>query len=118
MGPGFSQNPFYVLRPIRNAPAQLPECSIRYDAIQQPSDTPAFLDARVNRSEPKVDVLQSDFDLGQPSAYASRFAARHSQGGNVAFCDGHVIWQPGPAVVETRPGLNRNVAIFPDGQIT
>ena len=98
--------------------AQLPEGSIRYGAIQRPADTPAFLEARVSQAERKVDDLQLDFDLGQPSAYSSRFAARHSQGGNVGFCDGHVAWQTGRAVVETRPGRNRGFAIFPDGNIT
>lgn len=99
------------------SPASPPECSLRFDVIQRPSDTVAFLDARVNRSEPKVDVQQLDYDLGQPSAFSSRFAARHSRGGNVAFCDGHVAWQSGSVVVETRSGRYRGLARFPDGEI-
>jgi prepilin-type N-terminal cleavage/methylation domain-containing protein/prepilin-type processing-associated H-X9-DG protein len=98
-------------------PTQAPEYSIRFAAIHSPSDTPAFLEARVDQSEPKVDVEQLDYDLGQPSAYASRFAPRHSEGGNIAFCDGHVLWQPGLKVVETRPGHKRGLARFPDGEI-
>jgi prepilin-type N-terminal cleavage/methylation domain-containing protein/prepilin-type processing-associated H-X9-DG protein len=98
-------------------PAEPPEYSIRFAAIQRPSDTPAFLEARVDQSEPKVDSLQLDFDLGQPSAYASRFAPRHTRGGNITFCDGHAQWLPGPKVVETRPGHKRGLARFPDGEI-
>jgi len=98
-------------------PAQGPNMSIRFDLIQKPSQNAAFLEARVNRAEVKVDVLQIDSDLGQPSASASRFAARHSRGGNVAFCDGHVEWRRGQSVVETRPVLNRAFAIFPSGDL-
>jgi prepilin-type N-terminal cleavage/methylation domain-containing protein/prepilin-type processing-associated H-X9-DG protein len=98
-------------------PSEPPEYSIRFAAIQRPSDTPAFLEARVEQSEPKVDVEQLDYDLGQPSAYASRFAPRHTQGGNITFCDGHAQWLPGPKVVETRPGHKRGLARFPDGEI-
>jgi prepilin-type N-terminal cleavage/methylation domain-containing protein/prepilin-type processing-associated H-X9-DG protein len=98
-------------------PVREPECSIRWSTILRPADTVAFLDGRVNELEPKVDPLQFDTDLGQPSAYASRFAARHHQGGNLAFCDGHVAWYRGPAVVETRPGRNRGFAIWPEGEI-
>jgi prepilin-type processing-associated H-X9-DG protein len=71
----------------------------------------------VNRAEVKVDLLQIDTDLGQPSASASRFAARHSLGGNVAFCDGHVEWRPGRSVVGTRPVDNRGFAIFPSSEL-
>jgi prepilin-type N-terminal cleavage/methylation domain-containing protein/prepilin-type processing-associated H-X9-DG protein len=100
------------------SPIQNPQCSIRYSAIQRPADTVAFLDARVYRHEPKVDVLQLDTDLGQPSASASRFAPRHSRGGHLAFWDGHAVWLPGPGVVETRPGRARGFAISPpDGEV-
>jgi len=95
-----------------------PANGTRFSAIQNPSQTPAFLDARVSASESKVDVLQLDFHLGQPSAYASRFAPRHSQGGNMVFFDGHAERQSGSTVVETRPGRNRGLARFPDGDIT
>ena len=55
--------------------------------------------------------------MGQPSAFASRFAARHGRGGNLAFCDGHLAWLPGTSVVETRAGRDLGKAIFPDGEI-
>lgn len=91
---------------------QNPKVSILFDSIQKPAETAAFLDARVSRAEVKVDVLQIDTDLGQPSASASRFAARHGRGGNVAFCDGHVDPRRGETVVETRVP-NRGFAIYP-----
>jgi prepilin-type N-terminal cleavage/methylation domain-containing protein/prepilin-type processing-associated H-X9-DG protein len=94
-------------------PASNPKISIRFDSIQKPSATAAFLEARVNDTEAKVDRIQIDTDLGQPSASASRFAIRHSRGGNVGFCDGHVERRPGQTVVETRAVPNRGFAIFP-----
>ena len=100
------------------APVQLPECSIRFQTIQRPADTVAFLEARVYELEPWVDVLQLNSDLGQPSASASRFAGRrHGQRGNLAFCDGHVASHAGKSVVETNPGRNRGFAVFPEGEI-
>jgi len=99
------------------APTIEPRCSIPFTAIQRPADTVAFLDERVNPSEYRVDVNQLNYDLGQPSAFASRFAARHRGGGNVAFCDGHVSFQSGRMVVETK-GRNRGFARYPDGPIT
>jgi prepilin-type N-terminal cleavage/methylation domain-containing protein/prepilin-type processing-associated H-X9-DG protein len=99
------------------APIQNPQCSIRFDSIQRPVDTVAFLEARVKRTEAKVDALQWDLGLGQPSLSASRFAPRHDQGGNLAFCDGHVARHPGIKVVENRPSRNRGFGIFPDGEI-
>ena len=91
--------------------------SIPLSAIQSPSRTPTFLDARVSLSEVKVDPLQWDIDLGQPSIFASRFAARHNEGGNLAFADGHVSWKDGRAVVETSPNGNRGFAIFPGREV-
>ena len=91
--------------------------TIRFAAIQRPVDTIVFLEARVSSGEPKVDPLQWNSDLGQPSASASRFAARHDAGGNLALADGHVTWRKGTSVVETRPGYARGSAIFPDGDL-
>lgn len=96
---------------------ELPEGTIPFSAIQVPSATVAFLEARADISEPKVDPWQLDYDLGQGSAFASRFAPRHNRGGNLAFFDGRVEWQSGPKVVETRPGRFRGFALFPDGEI-
>jgi prepilin-type processing-associated H-X9-DG protein/prepilin-type N-terminal cleavage/methylation domain-containing protein len=91
--------------------------SILFESIKRPSDTATFLDARVSQGERKVDSYQQDIDLGQPSIFASRFAARHGEGGNIAFADGHVSWKAGRSVVETRTGRVRGSAIFPGGDI-
>jgi prepilin-type N-terminal cleavage/methylation domain-containing protein/prepilin-type processing-associated H-X9-DG protein len=99
------------------APVQLPECTIRFTAIQRPTDTPAFLEARVNPAERKEDSFQPDDNLGQPSTFASRFATRHARAGNIVFGDGHGGQMPGRSVVETRSERRRGFAIFPDGQI-
>jgi prepilin-type N-terminal cleavage/methylation domain-containing protein/prepilin-type processing-associated H-X9-DG protein len=78
--------------------------TIRFPSIQDPADTVAFLDARVSTKELKVHEKQPDDYLGQPSAYASRFAVRHGRFGNLTFCDGHAQWYPGRDVVETQQG--------------
>jgi prepilin-type processing-associated H-X9-DG protein/prepilin-type N-terminal cleavage/methylation domain-containing protein len=102
---------------IQSSNIRMPECSIRYETIQSPAQTVAFLDARVSPGEPKVHPLQTDTSLGQPAAYASRFAPRHGQGGNLAFCDGHAEWVAGTDVVETRPGRFFSGAIHPQTKI-
>jgi prepilin-type N-terminal cleavage/methylation domain-containing protein/prepilin-type processing-associated H-X9-DG protein len=96
------------------------EGTIKLSSVQLPSDTVAFLDERVSRDEAKVHPMQLEDPLGQPSAYATRFAARHDQGGNLAFCDASVRWYPGPKVVEKREGLQGvrpGEAIWDDGEI-
>jgi prepilin-type processing-associated H-X9-DG protein len=94
--------------------------TIKFNSILKPSATVAFLDGLVDYSEPRVtdgDYDVGNFPLGQPSAYASRFAPRHSRGGILGFCDGHVEWKKGDKVVETRPGAQYGGAIFPGGEI-
>jgi prepilin-type N-terminal cleavage/methylation domain-containing protein/prepilin-type processing-associated H-X9-DG protein len=120
-GAGLDNDAFFSLAmnsKLIQAPTQSPHYSVRFETILAPSDTVAFLDARVNPLEPKVHPNQLDSDLGQPSASASRFAARHGAGGNLAFCDGHAAFQLGPKVVETRVGCFLGFAIFPDGEIS
>ena len=92
-----------------------PHGSILASQIQRPSDTVAFLDARVNDKETRVDVNQINTELGQPSASASRFSNRHKLGGYLAYFDMSVKWHRGPTVVETRQGNYRGFAIFPAG---
>jgi prepilin-type processing-associated H-X9-DG protein len=70
--------------------------------VPEASRTVLFLDNLLD-GESKVHPAQENFDLGQPAAYADRFSARHSRGGNLAFADGHVAWHAGAKVVETNP---------------
>ena len=99
-----------------SGPALPAHGSILLSQIKEPSDTVAFLDARVNEDESKVDVNQIDADLGQPSASASRFSNRHKLGGYLAYFDMSVKWHRGPTVVETRLGRGwRGFAIWPVG---
>jgi prepilin-type N-terminal cleavage/methylation domain-containing protein/prepilin-type processing-associated H-X9-DG protein len=99
-------------------PIENEQCSIKLSSVQKPSATVAFLDARINVRERPVHPAQSQFDgsLGQPSTFASRFAARHEVGGNLAFCDGNVAWYPGDRVVQTS-GEDLGRAIWPDGPV-
>lgn len=92
--------------------------NISINEIEVPAHTVAFLDARVNETEPKVVDYQTDMKLGQPAAYASRFAPRHGHGGNLMFFDGHVETKPGHQVVETGTNaLNRGYAITPQSDV-
>jgi prepilin-type N-terminal cleavage/methylation domain-containing protein/prepilin-type processing-associated H-X9-DG protein len=92
-----------------------PRCSIRFDRITKPSQTVLILDNRLEGEE-KMDGQEDSF-LGQPSAYACRFAARrHMKGGNLGFADGHVYWFPGEKVVETK-GPNIGWEILPPNEI-
>jgi prepilin-type N-terminal cleavage/methylation domain-containing protein/prepilin-type processing-associated H-X9-DG protein len=67
-------------------------------SIGRPSVTVAFLDNRLP-DEPKVHPAQIDQDLGQPSAYATRFVTRHQERGTISFLDGHVEIKAGSEVV-------------------
>jgi prepilin-type N-terminal cleavage/methylation domain-containing protein/prepilin-type processing-associated H-X9-DG protein len=98
-------------------PVPEPEGSIRLSIVQRPAQTVAFLDGRVGDTERKVHPAQHTSDLGQPSADATRFAARHGAGGNLSFCDGRASWYRADQVVETRSGRVVGGAIFPNNEI-
>jgi prepilin-type N-terminal cleavage/methylation domain-containing protein/prepilin-type processing-associated H-X9-DG protein len=88
----------------------------RVSSILRPTQTVYFLEGRLT-GDPKVDAAQTDLELGQPSAYATRFAARHSSNGNLAFVDSHCESKRGNQVVETRAGPTRGQAIIPQSLI-
>ena len=86
--------------------------SILLAKVRHPSQTPLFLDNLLEEESPVVPE-QAQIYLGQPSAYANRFAGRrHGRNGNIAFADGHAESLPGNKVVETR-GLSVGWAIAP-----
>ena len=87
--------------------------TVRMSSIEKgrPSDTVVFLD-NLLEGERKVNALQANTDLGQPSAYASRFVVRHPGGGVMAFADGHAGSVPGDQVVD-----HRGLAFFPQHNI-
>ena len=91
------------------------ELTIRWATVKEPAKTAVFLDNRLD-DEPMAHPAQDNFDLGQPSAYASRFSTRHRGTGNVAFGDEHVENRRGPTVVDTK-GPNLGRAIFPQADI-
>jgi prepilin-type processing-associated H-X9-DG protein/prepilin-type N-terminal cleavage/methylation domain-containing protein len=104
--------PNYVFRPTYQFPlfslamnSQLIRSgpTVRFSVLEErdPSRTVTFLD-NLLEGEARVHPAQETTHLGQPGAFANRFAARHDQGGNLAFVDGHVGWFPGRKVVETR----------------
>jgi prepilin-type processing-associated H-X9-DG protein len=90
--------------------------TIRTGLIIQPSSTVMFLENLLQK-EDAVDLAQATTDLGQPSSYASRFAARHDRYGNLVFIDGHAESFRGIEVVDTTSGPNRGKAILPQEKI-
>ena len=91
-------------------PPEVP--TIKLDRIQHPSQTVLFLDNLLN-GEQKVVDQQMDDNLGQPAAYADRFAGlRHGGKGNLTFADGHAESITGNKVVATK-GDNIGQAILP-----
>jgi prepilin-type N-terminal cleavage/methylation domain-containing protein/prepilin-type processing-associated H-X9-DG protein len=91
--------------------------TIRSSAVQQPSSTVLFLE---NRLDPELNIAwvngQSKKDLGQPSSFANRFVARHSEAGNLTFFDGHAQAFRVNKVVETRSS-GHGGAILPQTEI-
>jgi len=79
------------------------EITIRWSSVKDPAKTVVFLDNRL-ADEPKVHAAQPDWDLGQPSGFASRFSIRHRGTGNLVFGDGHFENVTGSKVVETADG--------------
>jgi prepilin-type N-terminal cleavage/methylation domain-containing protein/prepilin-type processing-associated H-X9-DG protein len=90
--------------------------TIRTSDIRQPTSTVIFLENLLTVGE-QIDPQQKNTDLGQPSSFASRFAARHAGIGNIAFADGHAHGYKGPTVVQTTPGAGEGGAILPQGEI-
>jgi len=91
--------------------------TIKVSTVLKPTQTVVFLENRL-QNEPLVDPAQATSDLGQPSSFANRFAARHLGRGNLAFVDGHAASQKGPSVVETQTGNpNKGKAILPQTDI-
>jgi len=97
---------------IEESYMSLARASIQFHQIQRPLQTVVYLDNLLDK-EPVVVQGQSQTGLGQPSAYANRFAGRrHGRAGNLAFADGHVATFPGEKVVETK-GPNPGYDIVP-----
>jgi prepilin-type N-terminal cleavage/methylation domain-containing protein/prepilin-type processing-associated H-X9-DG protein len=90
--------------------------SIKISSIKLPSNTVIFLENRLT-GDPMVDGNQSKSDLGQPSSFASRFAARHNKSGNLVFADGHARTYKGSDVVQTIAGPDEGKAILPQTEI-
>lgn len=82
---------------------EYPHATINFNQLRdEESRTVLFLD-NLLAGEKKVHPWQDSREWGQSAAYADRFSARHGNGGNLAFADGHVTWFPGNKVVETNP---------------
>ena len=90
--------------------------TIKINTIKLPSNTVIFLENRLT-GDFMVDGNQAKTDLGQPSSYANRFAARHARSGNLVFADGHASTYKGPQVVQTQPGPDEGKAILPQTEI-
>ena len=89
---------------------------LKMDRIVRPSDTVLLLDNLLDE-EKRVVEGQDTIELGQPAAYADRFAGRrHGRTGIMAFVDGHAEAVPGEKVVAME-GPNTGQAILPPVEI-
>lgn len=97
---GAAKDPIAYFSLAMNSKLTRPDSAttIKIGSIRKPSNTVAFLENRLP-NEAKVHPAQIDQELGQPSAYATRFVARHQQRGNLSFFDGHVEAKAGREVV-------------------
>jgi len=90
--------------------------TILFDRVVKTSQTVLLLDNLLEGEKPVVQEQAND-NLGQPAAYANRFAGRrHGRAGVMAFFDGHVDAVPGEKAVATS-GDNVGWAILPEKEI-
>jgi prepilin-type N-terminal cleavage/methylation domain-containing protein/prepilin-type processing-associated H-X9-DG protein len=90
--------------------------TVKLEQIKKPSQTVLLLDNLLEEETPVVEDQAKD-NLGQPAAYANRFAGRrHGSTGVITFVDGHTEAVPGTKVVETT-GMNAGWAILPPVEI-
>ena len=76
---------------------------VKLSSIEQPTSTVLFLENLLNGEKP-VSPYQSTTDLGQPASFASRFAARHNNNGDLTFADGHSSSYKSSKVVDYATG--------------
>jgi prepilin-type N-terminal cleavage/methylation domain-containing protein/prepilin-type processing-associated H-X9-DG protein len=76
---------------------------LRASMIKNPSYFVNFSDVRDRSDDLPFNVVGNAnyLDLATPHCYTTRFSARHSGGGDIAFSDGHVRWYKYPYVVNS-----------------
>jgi prepilin-type N-terminal cleavage/methylation domain-containing protein/prepilin-type processing-associated H-X9-DG protein len=90
--------------------------AVKMGRITNPSQTVLLLD-NLLEEEKRVVEQQERGNLGQPAAYANRFAGRrHGRAGTIMFSDGHAKAYLGEAVVATN-SPNAGWAILPPVEI-
>ena len=90
--------------------------AVKRGRVTNPSQTVLLLD-NLLEEEKRVVEQQDRANLGQPAAYANRFAGRrHGRAGTVTFSDGHAEAVLGEKVVATN-GANAGWAILPPVEI-
>ena len=90
--------------------------TVKLERVKNTSQTVLLLDNLLEDETPVTDQ-QEKTNLGQPSAYANRFAGRrHGRAGLMTFVDGHSEAVAGNKVVETT-GDNAGGAILPPVEI-
>ena len=76
---------------------------LKTQMIAHPSYFVNFSEVRVRSDDMPFNVVGNAnyLDLGTPHCYTTRFSARHSGGGDIAFSDGHVARYKYPYVVNS-----------------
>lgn len=89
---------------------------VNVNELCHPESTVMFIDNRLE-GEPTVAQEMMGENLGQPSAYATRFSIRHGGTGNIVFWDGHAEPFRGTKVIDTVVGPNYGQAVQPQREI-
>lgn len=90
--------------------------SVKISQVRRPPGTVLTLDNLLEEETPVIESQASD-NLGQPAAYANRYAGRrHGRSGIIGFVDGHAEVVPGEQVVQMT-GPTAGWAILPPVRI-
>jgi prepilin-type N-terminal cleavage/methylation domain-containing protein/prepilin-type processing-associated H-X9-DG protein len=126
-GDAGSENMVSATRPLFNYAAnskalsnqplthQPPYAFVRTTMVVHPSAFVMFSDVRDSSTDNPPHYPTTDNELATPECYTTRFAGRHSTGGNLTFSDGHAAYFKYFYVVSDGKAVRRDGSIAPAG---
>ena len=112
----------------RNLSANPPIVYVKATMVAHPSAYVLFSDTRYRSTEqpyypynPSPSAGDNQLVLGTPQSYTTRFSARHNQGGNITFSDGHAghfkyqyVVSDGTAIAPSGPTAGQTISAGKD----